>query len=912
MTDEAAPARFSRYPMMTLAVCFAGGILISKVTAADWRLDLVVCAIGAALSLLFGTKPVGTALVAIAFAAAGMLAAYSESAAVRSDRVKVLYDKGTFASGTPVEIEGVLAARPEPSFDGEFVTLQADSLRYRGDQREVSGKVRISVPETENANFTSQILASQNRECCSKAWQPSNLKYGSRIRVACRLLREDEYLNPGVITKREILDRQNIDATCTVKSPLLIEHIADESVFLPLVWVYDERAALIDSLRHNLSPRAAGVMIASLLGDKYFLDKDTADLFREGGTFHILIISGLHITFIGGLLLLFVRRLTRNRWVQFVVTSSVLWAYTLAVGADVPVVRASIMFTIVLFSYAIYRSGTLLNSLGVCALLLLAWRPSDLFDPSFQLTFVSVAAIVGCAYPLITTLRAIGTWMPSATRPFPPNVQNWLRSFCETIYWNKDAWNIEMKRQIWTARLFKSPYRGERGIGVLRSAIRYTFDAALVSFIVQLWMLPLTIIYFHRVSMAGVLMNIWVGFFIALESFAAVIGALAGGIAEILGRPFFMFAEAFNWVMLTVPRLFADNGWASFRLPAYTHAGAVFYGLYLLPLVFLAFVVNRWHPFEIGRSRRPVTKRTIVVTASSAAVLLLVIVFHPFSAPRPDGKLHVDFLDVGQGDSALVTFPDGETLLVDGGGRVSHREDREEGDDFEPDTRGIGESVVSEVLWQRGLSSLDHILATHADADHIEGLNDGGMNFGVVSALFDWTPAKTPNLAAFAAVLGRADIPAETVSRSNRFQLGEATVEVLYPRATDEANAPSDNDHSVVLRIVYGSRSFLLTGDIEQTAEQTLVNSGGTLQADVIKVPHHGSRTSSTQGFIDAVGTRYAVISVGRRSPFGHPHPEVVERWKASGAEVMTTGERGMISVSTDGKDLVITKYLPE
>src|SRR5207253_3195212 len=120
--------------------------------------------------------------------------------------------------------------------------------------------------------------------------------------------------------------------------------------------------------QNNLSPSAAGVMIASLLGDKYFLDKDTADLFREGGTFHILVISGLHITFIGGLLLLFVRWITRNRWVQCGVTIAVLWGYTLAVGADVPVVRAAVMFTIVLFGYAIYRRGSLLNSLGLCAL----------------------------------------------------------------------------------------------------------------------------------------------------------------------------------------------------------------------------------------------------------------------------------------------------------------------------------------------------------------------------------------------------------------------------------------------------------------------------------------------------------------------------------------------------------------
>ena len=112
-------------------------------------------------------------------------------------------------------------------------------------------------------------------------------------------------------------------------------------------------------------------------------------------------------------------------------------------------------------------------------------------------------------------------------------------------------------------------------------------------------------------------------------------------------------------------------------------------------------------------------------------------------------------------------------------------------------------------------------------------------------------------------------------------------------------------------RFVYGSRAFLLTGDIERQAESALLNNGGTLAADLVKVAHHGSRTSSTPGFIEAAQAEYAVFSVGRNSPFGHPHPDVVERWRTSGAEVMTTGERGTISVSTDGKDLVVSQFLP-
>ena len=884
--------------MFWLAAAFAIGIAANNAIFIDLKVSLAVCSMLAVSSFIFRKQDFATLLILSAFTLAGSLSASIENLSVSPDRVRVLYDDGTIHSGDPVEVEGILLGQPEPSIDGEFLNLRSEKIRYRGEEMRATGNVRLFLPANESAqsdNFKSEI---------------SDLKYGSRLRIACKLEREDEFLNPGVMRKREVLDRLGIDANGSIKSPLLVERLSDESVFIPLAWVYDQRAQLISDFHRDLSSSAGGIMIASLLGDKNFLDKDTADLFREGGTFHILVISGLHITFIGGLLLLLLRRITRNRWLQFIFTMLALWAYTLAVGADVPVVRASVMFTIILFSYAIYRQGSLLNSLGVCSLVLLVWRPSDLFSSSFQLTFVSVGAIVAFAYPLLEKLRKIGEWTPSAQEPFPPNVPDRLRRFCEMLYWNPAAWRIESKRQIWTANLFKSPFLQRKISDGLRKIVRYAFEAAAVSFIVQVCMLPLAVVYFHRVSLASVLLNLWVGFLIAIESFAAVIGALLGHASKIVAAPFLWLAEITNCLMLLVPRLFSDNGWASFRLPAYSGVGRAVYFLYFIPLLFLAFVVSCWKPFDLRQKSTLVQRKMLFPVFSILVVLVGIIVFHPFSAPRPDGRLHFDFLDVGQGDSALMTFPDGGTLLVDGGGRFSFRNSNEdEAEPFQPDVRSIGEAVVSEFLWDRGLSRIDHILATHADADHIQGLTDVAKNFSVGSAVFGRTPMKDSDYAALADVLRRRGIPIEIISRGDHFSFGGATVEVLYPLATDDPDAVSDNDHSVVLRIVFGSRAFLLTGDIEQQAESTIFSNGGTVESDLIKVAHHGSRTSSTQQFIDAVDAQYAVISVGRSSPFGHPHPEVVERWKTSGAVVMTTGERGTISVSTDGRDLEIATF---
>ncbi|MBV9240846.1 MAG: MBL fold metallo-hydrolase, partial [Acidobacteria bacterium] len=281
-----------------------------------------------------------------------------------------------------------------------------------------------------------------------------------------------------------------------------------------------------------------------------------------------------------------------------------------------------------------------------------------------------------------------------------------------------------------------------------------------------------------------------------------------------------------------------------------------------------------------------------------------------FSAPSADGRLHIDYLDVGQGDSILVTFPNGETLLVDGGGRPNYG--GKEASDFRADTRTIGESVVSEVLWYKGYSHVDHILATHADADHIQGLNDVAKNFTVGSAIFGRTPMSNENFASLTEILSRHRVPVEVMRRGQSFEIGGAHVEVLNPTPTDDPDAPYDNNHCLVLRITYGSRSFLLTGDIERQAEADMLLNNAVLTADIVKVPHHGSHTSSTPQFIAATHPQYAVISVGRHSPFGHPHPDVVQRWIEAGVRVLTTGENGMISVSTDGKDLDVSRFVPE
>jgi competence protein ComEC len=488
-----------------------------------------------------------------------------------------------------------------------------------------------------------------------------------------------------------------------------------------------------------------------------------------------------------------------------------------------------------------------------------------------------------------------------------------LRALGEALFWSEKEWKLEMARSAWGCRLFKMPWAAKLERWRVQRLLRYAFGAVVVSASVQIGLVPLFVLYFHRLSFASLLLNIGVGALMALLSLVSLAALLVSQLSAPLAVPLVRLAEMTNWLMIHSVDPFASAGLASIRLPEYTGAASAIYAVYYAPLLVLAVALARWNPlrpFDAASERENfMTRRAPLWAGFALAASLFVIIFHPSSAARPDGRLRVDFLDVGQGDAALVTMPDGTTLLVDGGGRVSFRrratvDEQHEAETFERDTRSIGERVVSEYLWWRGLDTVDYILATHADADHIDGLNDVVRNFRVRAALVARAPSRDPEYTRFAQSAARYGVPVYLVGRGDVLRFGAVEAAVLWPTRNADLNAASRNDDSLVLRLRLGERTILLTGDIERNAEAALVSTQEELHCDVVKVAHHGSKTSSTEGFVRSTHPSIAVISVGLSSIFGHPHQEVLQRWRASGAQILTTGRSGTITVTTDGHNL--------
>ena len=849
---------FSQHPLAQLAVVFAAGIC-----AANWlqiKLSVsigVVCSVVSLLLLLKKRLRSAGVILLAAFFFTGVVLAQLEQRSSSSSGIRSFVEQ-------PCTLTGWLDGPPEFARDRVYLSLRVEEP--------AQGRVSLLVP-----------LKKQDLQ----------LRYGTRIRVNTTLERDGGYRNPGVSTLGEFLDRNGYDASGIVKSP--ITKLEDTPVFPPLASLYEWRARLQQQIDARFAPETAGVLDATLLGNRYNLSYSASERFREGGTFHVLVISGLHISFIGGIVFVLIRRLTRRTLLQFLLPAVIVWAYSVAVGTDASVVRAALMFTFAGFGTIVFRHPNSLNALGASALVLLIHSPKEIFDPSFQLTFLSVLAIVVVAWPLLLKLSAIGAWYPSRSNPYPPVCSRVLKTICEILFWREQKWQQELARSTHHYRLFKTDAAIWLERYHVQPVLRYTFGAVVVSVCVQVMLLPLMIVYFHRLSLSSLVLNIVVSVLLAALVAVALLALLLANVSTALSVPLFRLADAIDWAMVHSVDPFSSFGLASLRLPEYSGSAALLYAVYYLPFLFLIVALLHWQPLGPRRQRECKLHRYVPPLAFAQFLLLAVLILHPLSAARADGKLRVDFLDVGQGDSALITMPDGTTLLVDGGGNPNDA------------GRRIGETVVSEYLWWRGLSQIDYVLATHADADHIDGLNDVLKNFSVRAALIARRPRDDPEFEKFSQTLTETGTNSETIQAGDVIRFGEVEINVLWPPNGGET---STNNDSVALRIQFGERSILLTGDIEQAAERSLLASQQQLRADVVKVPHHGSKTSSTEGFVLATKPQLAIISVGRNSRFGHPHKEVVDRWKANGATVLTTGDYGTITIITNGRDLNLKTFI--
>ena len=613
-------------------------------------------------------------------------------------------------------------------------------------------------------------------------------------------------------------------------------------------WLYDARRGLAGSLEKTLPEPHAAVGQALLLGLRDGLDSDVVDTFRATGTSHVLAISGLHVGIVLSMgLSLAAWVIGRRRHLYLLAPLVLIWAYALLAGMSPSVTRAAIMGTVYLVALLLGRPRSALPALGLAAALMVALDPTILWMISFQLSFTAVTGIVLFADPILNHTRT------ALERRLQPD-----------------------------------------GV-VLRIASSIAYPVA-VGTAATIATLPLVAFHFREVSLVGVPTTVVLlpalPFVLVTQAVTAMTGLVSAPLAEAVGWTAWAGTGYVVGVVNVVGKLPGQPVETGPLAPVLVW---LYYGILCVLLVRgpVSTSVQSWmrQPIEVDLSAGRVamavisTQWLLVVIAASAAALLWFVALSP-----RDPEMRVSFLDVGQGDSIFISTPASQQVLIDGG----------------PDPRGIARLLGG--IMPPGDRTIELVVLTHPHSDHLTGLVEVLDRYRVEHILQRRVEYETALYETWHRAVEREGAVATEAVAGQLIPLGDgAYLEVISPDERMLVGAAGDvNNASVALRLVHGGVSFFLSGDISSEVEAVLVSRSASVASDVLKVAHHGSRTSSRPDFLEAVSPAVAVISVAADNRFGHPHPDVLASLEEQVAPeiVYMTRDRGTIDFTTDGRRL--------
>ena len=683
----------------------------------------------------------------------------------------------------------------------------------------------------------------------------------------------------------EYLRRAAIAGTLTATE---LERLPSGSA--PLAWLEERRRTAGDLIGRVLPEPEAGLASGMVLGLRELVDRTLAADFTTSGLSHIVAISGWNIAIVAATMGALLGRLPR-RWRSAAVVG-VIAAYAVAAGGGASVVRAAVMASAVVAARESGRGARAGAALGLAAAAMLIADPMVSRDPGFQLSAAATAGILTWARPLTAALRAhLPTRIPDA--------------FVETLGLSLAAQAVTLPIVLADfGRLsLVAPAANLVAAPLILPAMVASAAALVVGWVVSLpgpaWLDGMT------VAAAGAAGTVCWGALRALAGVVQVSAAVPFASLE-LPQPLNLAAAAGACVVARV-------AWLRLRpRPAQAWAGTPQRPPAQRP--------------EAARGGASTRVRRLAVMGGAAAVAVILV-----ASGQPDGRLRVTFLDVGQGDAILVEGPRGGRMLIDGG----------------PDpARLIAQLDARIPPWSR---SVDIAVVTHPHDDHLAGFPMLLRRYAVRD--FRGPPLKGEDDAflALEAEIPRAGLVGRTLGAGDTISLGGASVLALWPRRTGDTagtagtagsaeaagtGSGSDigrvsandevNDTSLVLEIRYGERRILLTGDITEKVDAGILDGGaepaGAEEAapppatgsadsalspvDVLKVAHHGSRTSTSPAFLASARPLIAAISVGAGNRYGHPDEQTLARLLDAGARVLRTDLVGWISISTDGQDL--------
>jgi competence protein ComEC len=871
------PLRLRRVPLLAALTCFALGDLL----ALHWQPTLLLATatlLLLALSLLALRKTLRLTILPVyaLWIAIGCWCAQIEPPIPQQQALQHLADGLTRdVRGTVIRVRTL----PPPARNSPHPAFEPDA--WDADTAPDTQSIDIDVQSVEYLTPDASLQQPTTGGIRLTLSDPQlDLHCGDLIAVPLRLRTPDIYRDPGAWSYADYLLSEGIGATGSTRSShvQILRASAQPNgnrsptlrcrIFAAQAWASNRLQTFANSTptRHlppalRLTPEDASMLNAMLFGDRTHLTRALREAFERTGTFHLFVVSGLHVALLAAAFFWLLRRLRLPEAPAVLITILLAFAYAELTGFGIPAQRALLMTAIYLIARWLNREITALNALGAAALAVLVLDPRALFEASFQMTFMVILAIAALSIPLnerllLPHLRALRHLdRPRLDADVPPRLAH-FRVRIRML--------TELSSDLFTPRLANLP------IWLLR-ALFWALEAILISLTAELCMVLPMAIYFHRATLLALPLNFIDIPLLSILLCVAIVTFLASLISSWLALiPAALTALLLHLMRFTVDRV-QNLAIANLRTPG---PAPIALALGCICIIFCAFAL-RAH------------RRRYFAAGVFVALLIPLAVLYPTPPHLHLGSLEVTAIDVGQGDSILVVSPTGQTMLVDAGGPTGR------GENAPATTWDVGEEVVAPYLWSRRIRHLDVVLLTHAHSDHMGGMPAVLRDFHPRELWISINPGDSPLFYALLAQARSQHMIIRYLHAGEAFPWSDLRATVLAPESPYTNPGTPINNDSLVLRLDYDRASVLLEGDAEAPSEAAMLANHRLQPATLLKIGHHGSHTSTTPDFLAAVSPQFAVISDGQHNTFGHPSPLVIDRLAAAHIRTYRTDRLG-------------------